>query len=48
MTISNFGLPPHGEDVSGMPQDTAAAPIDFVIAVFALGVILGSLIGGWA
>lgn len=46
MTVSKFGLPPRGHDSDDVPPELAAAAtrIDIIIAVFAFGVFLGSLI----
>lgn len=46
MPISNrFGLPLHADRLDPQPElESAAARIDLIIAVFALGVILGSLL----
>lgn len=50
MTVSRFGLPPRAQSHDDQTEIDAAAAdrVDLAIAVFALGVILGWLIGGVA
>lgn len=48
MPVSHFGLPQQSGTTATVPDAAAAARIDTVIAIFALGVVLGWLIGGGA